>query len=466
MELLERVAAGGLLEPGRPVVVLLSGGRDSGCLLDVAVELSGAAAMQALHVNYGLREEADGDEAHCRALCERLDVELAVERADRPDGAPGNRQAWPRDVRYAAGARLAAAAGGDARVAAAHTATDQAETILYRLAASPGRRALLRMPARSGRLPPRPPRAARDARALGPARPPAAGRHPRGDGGMVSRARPRVARGRDERLARIRARARARRPCARAAGGPPRRRAQRRADRGAPARRGRGPRRRGRHRPRGTRPDRRRAPRGAASRARATRRAPARRERDGGAVRAGAGAPRRHPRARRGRARSRLRCPGGRRGRCPALRAHTAAPGTPHVDSRRMRDPAIGEILVQPDELKQRVRSLGDAVSAEYGDRDLLLIGVLKGAVFFLADLMRCISIPCEVDFMAVSSYGSATDSSGVVRILKDLDTPIEGRHVLIVEDIVDSGLTLQYLLRNLGARNPATLEVCALLTK
>ena len=131
-----------------------------------------------------------------------------------------------------------------------------------------------------------------------------------------------------------------------------------------------------------------------------------------------------------------------------------------------MRDPDIGEILVQPDELKQRVRDLGEAVTAEYADRDLLLIGVLKGAVFFLADLMREIEVPCEVDFMAVSSYGSATDSSGVVRILKDLDTPIEGRHVLIVEDIVDSGLTLQYLLRNLGARNPASLEVCALLTK
>src|SRR3954467_13806397 len=131
-----------------------------------------------------------------------------------------------------------------------------------------------------------------------------------------------------------------------------------------------------------------------------------------------------------------------------------------------MRDPAIGEILVQPDELKQRVRWLGEAVSAEYADRDLLLIGVLKGAVFFLADLMRCISIPCEVDFMAVSSYGSATASSGVVRIIKDLDAPIEGRHVLIVEDIVDSGLTLQYLLRNLKARGPASVEVCALLTK
>jgi hypoxanthine phosphoribosyltransferase len=131
-----------------------------------------------------------------------------------------------------------------------------------------------------------------------------------------------------------------------------------------------------------------------------------------------------------------------------------------------MRDPAIGESLVQPDELKERVRSLGHAVSEEYAGRDLLLIGVLKGAVFFLADLMRQISLPCEVDFMAVSSYGSATDSSGVVRILKDLDVPIEGRDVLIVEDIVDSGLTLQYLMRNLGARNPASLEVCALLTK
>jgi hypoxanthine phosphoribosyltransferase len=151
--------------------------------------------------------------------------------------------------------------------------------------------------------------------------------------------------------------------------------------------------------------------------------------------------------------------------------ATACAPGTLHAPGaayspRQMRDPQIGEILVQPDDLKQRVRTLGEEVTAEYGDRDLLLVGVLKGAVFFLADLMRHIDIPCEVDFMAVSSYGSATDSSGVVRILKDLDTAIEGRHVLIVEDIVDSGLTLQYLFRNLGARNPASLEVCALLTK
>lgn len=132
-----------------------------------------------------------------------------------------------------------------------------------------------------------------------------------------------------------------------------------------------------------------------------------------------------------------------------------------------MSAPPIGEILVQPDQLKERVRVLGQQISADYEGRDLLLVGVLKGAMFFLADLMRqMVPGTCEVDFMAVASYGSATDSSGVVRILKDLDTPIAGRDVLIVEDIVDSGLTLQYLLRNLGARDPASLEVCALLTK
>jgi hypoxanthine phosphoribosyltransferase len=127
---------------------------------------------------------------------------------------------------------------------------------------------------------------------------------------------------------------------------------------------------------------------------------------------------------------------------------------------------AIGEVLVSAEQLQQRVRELGEAISRDYAGRRLLLVGVLKGAVFFLSDLMRFIDIPVEVDFMAVASYGSATDSSGVVRILKDLDVVIEGRDVLIVEDIVDSGLTLQYLLRNLGSRNPASLEVCALLTK
>src|SRR5881392_1963001 len=145
-ELLGRVRATGLLAAGAEVVVLLSGGRDSVCLLDVAVELGCSA--RALHVNYGLRAEADDDEAHCRALCERLGVALAVRCASRPEDAPGNLQAWARDVRYAAAAREA----GGGLVAVGHTASDQAETVLYRLAASPGRRALLGMRPLSGHL--------------------------------------------------------------------------------------------------------------------------------------------------------------------------------------------------------------------------------------------------------------------------------------------------------------------------
>jgi hypoxanthine phosphoribosyltransferase len=127
---------------------------------------------------------------------------------------------------------------------------------------------------------------------------------------------------------------------------------------------------------------------------------------------------------------------------------------------------AVGEILIDRETLAARVAELGTEISADYEGRDLLLIGVLKGAVFFMADLMRHLTVPCEVDFMAISSYGDATDSSGIVRILKDLDINIEGRHVLVVEDIIDSGLTLSYLIRNLESREPATLEVCALLTK
>jgi hypoxanthine phosphoribosyltransferase len=126
----------------------------------------------------------------------------------------------------------------------------------------------------------------------------------------------------------------------------------------------------------------------------------------------------------------------------------------------------VEEILVDEAALQARVAELGAEISADYRDRDLLLIGVLKGAIFFMADLMRQIDLPCEVDFMAISSYGAGVDSSGVVRILKDLDMPIENRNVVIVEDIVDSGLTLSYLLRNLEARHPATVEICALLTK
>ena len=131
-----------------------------------------------------------------------------------------------------------------------------------------------------------------------------------------------------------------------------------------------------------------------------------------------------------------------------------------------MKDPAIGEILVSADDLERRVGELGAEINRDYAGKDLVMIGVLKGAVLFLADLLRELEVPCEIDFMAVSSYGSSTDSSGVVRILKDLDASIEGRDVLLVEDIVDSGLTLHYLLKNLWARNPRSLEVCALLTK
>jgi len=127
---------------------------------------------------------------------------------------------------------------------------------------------------------------------------------------------------------------------------------------------------------------------------------------------------------------------------------------------------AVTEVLIDQEALQRRIAELGEEISADYTGRDLLLVGVLKGAVFFMADLMRGLSIPCEIDFMAISSYGDSTDSSGVVRILKDLDINIEGRDVLVVEDIIDSGLTLSYLMRNLESREPATLEVCALMTK
>ncbi len=126
----------------------------------------------------------------------------------------------------------------------------------------------------------------------------------------------------------------------------------------------------------------------------------------------------------------------------------------------------VGEILIDEQTLQARIVELGAEISVDYEGRDLLLVGVLKGAVFFMADLMRELTVPCEIDFMAISSYGAATDSSGVVRILKDLDINVAERDVLVVEDIIDSGLTLSYLMRNLTARKPASLEVVALLTK
>jgi tRNA(Ile)-lysidine synthase len=148
-EMLEEIREGGLMPPGTPVVAMLSGGRDSVCLLDLAVRLLESAAVTALHVNYGLRTDSDSDEEHCAALCDRLGVGLEVERPRRPEG-PGNLQSWARDARYAAAARLAHGEG--AVIATGHTADDQVETILYRLASSPSRRALLGMKPRDGIL--------------------------------------------------------------------------------------------------------------------------------------------------------------------------------------------------------------------------------------------------------------------------------------------------------------------------
>jgi hypoxanthine phosphoribosyltransferase len=126
----------------------------------------------------------------------------------------------------------------------------------------------------------------------------------------------------------------------------------------------------------------------------------------------------------------------------------------------------LDKVLITADELQARIRELAAQIDADYADRELLLVGVLKGAVMVMADLARCMHLPVQMDWMAVSSYGSGTKSSGVVRILKDLDADITGRHVLVVEDIVDSGLTLSWLVGNLQSRHPASLEVCAMLRK
>src|SRR5262244_3259193 len=127
---------------------------------------------------------------------------------------------------------------------------------------------------------------------------------------------------------------------------------------------------------------------------------------------------------------------------------------------------ALKEVLITPEQLSRRTAELAAQIDADYAGRELLLIGVLKGAVMVMADLARAMHLPVEMDWMAVSSYGSGTKSSGVVRILKDLDTDISGRHVLVVEDIVDSGLTLSWLIGNLKSRNPASVQVCVLLRK
>ena len=126
----------------------------------------------------------------------------------------------------------------------------------------------------------------------------------------------------------------------------------------------------------------------------------------------------------------------------------------------------VAEILVPSAEIQQKVSEMGERITGDYTGERLLLVGVLRGAVVVMGDLMRNIDLPCEIDFMDISSYGSGTSSSGVVRILKDLEEDISGRHVLVVEDIIDTGLTLSYLLRSLQARKPASLEICALLSK
>jgi len=128
--------------------------------------------------------------------------------------------------------------------------------------------------------------------------------------------------------------------------------------------------------------------------------------------------------------------------------------------------PDLSHVVLTEDEIQTKVAELGEAISADYGDESILMIAVLRGAAIFVADLSRAVSSPVELDFMAVSSYGSSTKSSGVVRILKDLDETIEGRNVLVCEDILDTGLTLKYLLKNLASRKPKSLEVVALLSK
>ena len=128
--------------------------------------------------------------------------------------------------------------------------------------------------------------------------------------------------------------------------------------------------------------------------------------------------------------------------------------------------PDIDHVLLSEEQIQGKIHELAARVAADYAGKEVLLVGVLKGAVLFMSDFARALQLPTQMEFMAVSSYGSATSSSGIVRILKDLDRDISGRHVLVLEDIIDSGLTLSWLLKNLGGRQPASLEVCTLLRK
>ena len=156
---------------------------------------------------------------------------------------------------------------------------------------------------------------------------------------------------------------------------------------------------------------------------------------------------------------------GGRVGKC-LLRSGTSVAAVNELSNNWENDPAIGAVVVESSDINHRIKELGAEISADYVDRIPLLVGVLKGAAMFMSDLAREITRPVEFDYMSVSSYGSATRTSGVVRILKDLDGDLSDRDVIIVEDIVDSGLTLTYLRKYLAARNPRSLEVCTLLLK
>ncbi|MFZ5644590.1 MAG: hypoxanthine phosphoribosyltransferase [Bacillota bacterium] len=128
--------------------------------------------------------------------------------------------------------------------------------------------------------------------------------------------------------------------------------------------------------------------------------------------------------------------------------------------------PDVQEILISEEEIARKVKELAEKISKDYQGKNILVVGIIKGAVVFLSDLIRNLTVPLNIDFMAVSSYGKASQSSGVVKILKDLDQSIEGRHVIVVEDIVDTGLTLKYMLENLKTRKPASLKICTLLDK
>ncbi|MGI8715440.1 MAG: hypoxanthine phosphoribosyltransferase [Solirubrobacteraceae bacterium] len=467
MELEPSVREQGLLARERPVVVLYSGGRDSMCLLDLAIRIVGASPVTALHVNYGLREAAQDDEKHCVRTCEQLGVTLEVRHVRRDADGVGNLQAWARDERYAAARAVAGLRNAD--IAAGHTSTDQVETILYRLASSPSRRALLGMRARDGRV-------------IRPLL-----RFSRADTGAYCAARGLQWREDETNASGVYARGRVRHELV-----PALQRIHPAAEanllalaqtlreeaavldelvesvlagRSAIAL----------SRLRGLAP--------------ALQRLVVQRLADAAAGAPAAGVARRAAEIANldDRGTAMLDLPSGvrvtaRRGlltfaptphlRSPfhgsggAAAATNSARSAPPRIGRVSGDAAIGEVLVAEADLTRRVRELAAEISRDYAGRELLLIGVLKGAVFFLSDLMRNLDVPVEVDFMAVASYGSSTKSSGVVRILKDLDAAIEGRDVLIVEDIVDSGLTLQYLLRNLAGRHPASLEVCALLVK